>query len=231
MKKFMLLLLISILIPISCFSQRLLNNQEANSTNIASVIIGNQEWMIKNLNVETYRNGDVIPQVTNLEQWKKLKTGAWCYYDYDSRMGPVNGKLYNWYAVNDSRGLAPLGWHIPNLEEWELLFNNLGGSDYAGGKLKEKGTKHWQLAENTCATNSCGFTALPGGRLEVEENDGFDKLGYCAYFWSTSDDGFTNSHAIVLINADPRVSTGGCKTYKSSYSNRSGFSVRCLKDK
>jgi uncharacterized protein (TIGR02145 family) len=83
--------------------------------------------MRENLDVVTYRNGDIIPQVTDPSLWSSLTTGAWCYYNNDANNGGIYGKLYNWYAVNDPRGLAPEGWHVPTDEEWETLTNKLGG--------------------------------------------------------------------------------------------------------
>ncbi|MBL0014028.1 MAG: fibrobacter succinogenes major paralogous domain-containing protein [Flavobacterium sp.] len=104
------------------------------------VQIGTQIWMTKNLNVSRYRNGDPIPQVANSAQWANLNTGAWCYYANSTANGPIYGKLYNWYAVNDSRGLAPEGWHIPSDAEWTTLVSFLGFPDVAGGKMKTTGT-------------------------------------------------------------------------------------------
>jgi len=100
-----------------------------------TVVIGSQLWMAENLNVSHYRNGDSIPEVTDPEQWAKLTTGAWCYYNNDPEMGVIYGKLYNWYAVNDPRGLAPNGWHIPNDNERNTMINFLGGGFSAECKL------------------------------------------------------------------------------------------------
>jgi uncharacterized protein (TIGR02145 family) len=139
-----------------------------------TVKIGTQEWTAENLNVEHYRNGDPIPQVQDKDEWAKLTTGAWCYYANTSENGKIYGKLYNWYAINDSRGLAPAGWHIPSDAEWTTL------TDYLGGTTKEKnegGIKYWIIevvggklkattlwdSPNTGATNSSGLTAFPGG--------------------------------------------------------------------
>ena len=82
--------------------------------------------MLKNLDVSKYRNGDDIPQVTDATTWANLTTGAWCYYENNTANGTVYGKLYNWFAVNDPRGLAPSGWHIPSQAEWVTLQNCLG---------------------------------------------------------------------------------------------------------
>ena len=139
-----------------------------------TVKIGKQIWMAENLNVSHYRNGDIIPEVKNPDEWSKLTTGAWCYYENDSENGKTYGKLYNWFAVNDPRGLAPEGWHIPTDAEWTHLTEYLGGKEIektyqgiyyweiadVGGKLKA--TTLWK-SPNEGATNSSGFTAFPGG--------------------------------------------------------------------
>lgn len=88
--------------------------------------IGQQVWMVENLNVDTYRNGDPIPPVQDPVAWKGLSTGAWCFYENKVENGTTWGRLYNWYAVNDVRGLAPEGWHIPSDDEWRQLINALG---------------------------------------------------------------------------------------------------------
>jgi uncharacterized protein (TIGR02145 family) len=105
------------------------------------VTIGTQTWTSKNLDVSTFRNGEPIPEAKSREEWQKArenKTAAFCYYDYDSKNGKVYGKLYNWYAVNDSRGLAPKGYHIPSDAEWTILTDKLGGEEIAGEKMKSK---------------------------------------------------------------------------------------------
>jgi hypothetical protein len=89
---------------------------------IETVLIGNQEWTTKNLNVSKYRNGDIIPEVKDPKKWANLKTGAWCYYNNKPENGKIYGKLYNWYAVNDPRGLAPEGFHVPSKVEIEKKY-------------------------------------------------------------------------------------------------------------
>jgi uncharacterized protein (TIGR02145 family) len=132
------------------------------AVSLPTVVIGTQQWTDKNLDVLTYRNGDLIPQVKDSTAWAALTTGAWCYFNNDpSGYGAIYGKIYNWYAVNDPRGLAPLGWHIATSDEFETLRNALGGSAVAGGKLKTAGTGRW-ISPNTGATNESGFSALPG---------------------------------------------------------------------
>jgi uncharacterized protein (TIGR02145 family) len=150
------------------------------TVNLPSVTIGTQVWTDKNLDVTSYRNGDVIPQVTDATEWAGLTTGAWCYYNNDPLNGAIYGKLYNWYAVNDPRGLAPQGWHIPTDAEWKTLSTLLGGDAVAGGKMKTKGTNSW-TSPNTSATNESGFAGLPGGVRNHVGN--FSSFGHMGFLW------------------------------------------------
>ena len=156
-----------------------------NTPQDTTVSICDQVWMKKNLDVDHYRNGDPIPQVTDPTQWANLTTGAWCYYNNDPANRTTYGKIYNWYAVNDSRGLAPVGWHIPTDAEWTELENCLGGESVAGGKMKETGTTHW-LSPNTGATNESGFTALPGGSRSYM-NGLYYEIGQSGAWWSSTE--------------------------------------------
>ncbi|HFG1537790.1 fibrobacter succinogenes major paralogous domain-containing protein [Flavobacterium psychrophilum] len=195
---------------------------DVDGNNYNTITIGTQVWMKENLNVSKYRNGDIIPQVQDPNQWQNLTTGAWCYYANQSSYGLVYGKLYNWYAVNDSRGLAPQGWHIPNNDEWNLLNAFLEATSLSGGKLKESGTAHW-LSPNAGATNESNFTGLPSGyRVNVGS---FENIGKECYWWSSK---------------QPATYTSEASNYKLTYNyayflNRYyykeyGFSVRCIKD-
>ena len=188
---------------------------------IASVTIGTQVWMQKNLDVTTYRNGDKIPQIKDSAKWSKLTTGAWCWYKNDSANGAAYGKLYNWYAIHDPRGLAPAGWHIPSDSEWYVIADFLGtNAKNAGGKMKETGTAHW-LDPNVNATNSTGFTALGGG---YRDNLGqFAYINFLGYWWSSTGSG--TGYAICRR----LVSYGGFMD-RMTYENGKGFSVRCVKD-
>lgn len=182
-----------------------------------TVTIGTQEWTSENLNVEHYRNGDLIPQVQNKNEWLNLTTGAWCYYNNDSANGKTYGKLYNWFAVNDSRGLAPEGWHIPSDTEWTILTDFLGGA--VGGKLKA--TTLWQ-SPNTEATNESGFTGLPGGGRG--SNGRFDFIGKFCFFWSASEDvNGTKWNRNLRYNRSDVGRDGG--NYE-----KDGLSVRCVRD-
>ncbi|MGV9003096.1 FISUMP domain-containing protein [Flavobacterium sp.] len=153
-----------------------------------TVVIGTQTWTQTNLNVSKYRNGDTIPQVTNQSTWANLTTGAWCYYQNNTANGATYGKLYNWYAVNDPRGLAPAGYHIPSDAERITLTTFLGGESIAGGKMKS--TTGWN-SPNTAATNSSGFTGLPGGCRN--DYGSFYFIGETGYWWSSSEDDATNA--------------------------------------
>ena len=199
-------------------SQNLLeSNDQLRGQGIARVTIGTQVWMSSNLNVIKYRNGDTIPMVSNQTKWANLTTGAWCYYLNKSANGKVVGRLYNWYAVNDSRGLAPLGWHIPSEPEWQTLTTFLGGQLIAGGKMKS--TSILWNAPNTGATNSSGFTALPGGkRTEFE----FREFGLTSQFWSSTAISPIESWAPYL-DFD-RANITECECFKNQ-----GYYVRCIK--
>src|ERR1035437_1732691 len=186
---------------------------------IPSVTICSQIWMLNNLEVTTYRNGDPIPQVTDPAAWGLLSTGAWCYYNNNSANGPVYGKLYNWYAVNDPRGLAPAGWHVPSDAEWTTLSTCLGGDLIAGGPMKEIGTTHW-TPPNTGATNTSGFTGLPGG---TRNNDTFNGVGFNGFWWSS-----TEYDTSIAWLRDLAYANGGIG--RDNGGKQFGFSVRCVRD-
>ena len=187
--------------------------------------IGTQVWMGENLDVCTYKNGDPIPEVTDPAEWFKITTGAWCYYNNDPDLGKIYGKLYNWYAVNDPRGLAPDEWHIPTDSEWAVFTANLGGF-FSGGKLKSTGTIEdssglWK-SPNIGATNETGFSALPGGNRSY--NGTFSSIGTKAYWWtSTKFYMGNNAWSIFLSNNENSINS-------RDYFANGGFSVRCLKD-
>ena len=180
-----------------------------------------QSWMTKNLDVATYRNGDPIPKVTDNAAWAALTTGAFCYYDNDSTTyAATYGKLYNWYAVNDPRGLAPMGWHIATDFEWTTLSNCLGGDAVAGGAMKEIGTTHW-LTPNTGATNISGFTGLPGGyRSDIGQ---FCYLNYLGLWWTSTE--YNNSVAWYY-----RLLCYSNILDRWRFAKQMGFSVRCIKN-
>lgn len=187
-------------------------------TSPSEVKIGDQTWMNKNLDVSTFRNGDAIQEVTTKEELSALRNKgipAWCYYENDLDYGKKYGKLYNWHAVNDPRGLAAKGWHIPSKKEFETLVLFLGGKNKAGKLLKVKG--EWGRID--ISSNESGFGALPSGYRFNK----FGKLGYYAIFWSTSLK-FKNYPYTLILEIEENTAING-----NSYVD--GFlAVRCLRD-
>jgi len=189
-------------------------------SSVQTVTICDQVWMVKNLDVTTYRNGDAIPEVTDQTAWASLTTGAWCYYGNNSANGTTYGKLYNWYAVNDPRRLAPTGWHVPTEAEWSTLATCLGGTEVAGGKMKsvgtiEAGTGLW-YDPNTDATNSSGFTGLPAGGAFN------NNLGFAALWWSADVSSIGPYMSALLYHNSINLRDGMDPHF--------GLSVRCLRD-
>jgi uncharacterized protein (TIGR02145 family) len=185
-------------------------------------------WMTKNLNTSRYRNGDPIPQVTDPEAWVNLTTGAWCYYNNDPANGPKYGKLYNWYAVNDPRGLAPAGWHVPSRSDfWYTIdyYNNDSFWDYErGGDFKS--LTGWD-APNLGATNNTGFSGLPGGKREYGggTSPDFVAAGYLGVWWLATPQTGNNiqAHYFNLNSYSSEFTDGVTPKYM-------GFSVRCVRD-
>lgn len=186
-----------------------------------TITIGTQTWMAENLKTTKYRNGNLIPNVTANASWAALATGAYCWYNNDATTyKAAYGALYNWYAVADSRNIAPTGWHVPTDAEWTTLTNFLGGETVSGGKLKETGTQHWS-SPNTGATNSSGFIALPSGYRYY--NGAFYNIGYDGDFWSSSAYTTTNALYRDLYYFYANVT-------RSNINKQSGLSVRCVHD-
>lgn len=182
-----------------------------------TVTIGTQIWMLENLNVTHYSNGDPVPYVTDQTQWENNRTsiGYCCDYNNDSSIGAIYGKLYNWGVVTDVRNICPAGWRLPTQTDWDTLENYLGGIDIAGGKMKEAGTVHW-ATPNTGGNNSSGFTALPAGGRELGPSTG---LGTVAYFWMGGDlNGQGLSYDAVTV-----AGVGSNEFY-------AGFSIRCIRN-
>jgi uncharacterized protein (TIGR02145 family) len=220
-----------------------------------SVKIGNQIWMAENLNVSTFSNGDPIPEAKTNQEWKKAGDDgkpAWCYYDNDTSNGRIYGKLYNWYAVNDPRGLAPLGWHIPTEKEWIIIQNYLGID--AGKKMKStSGWNKWEESiicsickgkgkinydhckvckgtgrnvkkiHTSNGTNSSGFTGLPGG--DRNSAGSFMEIGAGGGWWSSSEYGPNYAWWWGELSTDFIDNLNGATSDKSA-----GSSVRCVKD-
>jgi uncharacterized protein (TIGR02145 family) len=181
-------------------------------------MFGTQGWAIANLNVSAFRNGDSIPEAKTNKEWVTAgESGkpAWCYYNNDPANGQKYGKLYNWYAVNDPRGLAPDGWAIASDADWSKLASYLGGPEAAGYKLKS--TAGWIDGNN--GDNGSGFIGLPGGyRIE---NGLFKNSGSIATWWSSTESKSANAIDFYLAQS---ASLG-----RSSNPKQRGESVRCLK--
>lgn len=186
----------------------------------ATIDIGTQKWMAENLRTSKYRNGDAIPIVTNNTVWDSLSSGAYCWYNNDTIYETPYGKLYNWFAVDDSRGLCPTGWHVPTYDEWTTLADYFGGIGSAGGKLKEAGTTHWN-SPNTGATNESGFTGLPGGARDA--NGPFYNIEEVGRWWTST--GETSNRAWYRV-----LSFDNDNLFQFRFSRRLGFSVRCIRD-
>jgi uncharacterized protein (TIGR02145 family) len=188
-----------------------------------TVKINDQIWMSENLAVSTFRNGDIIPEARTAEAWKKAgeeKRPAWCYYNNDTKKDDY-GKLYNWYAVHDSRGLASKGWHIPSDGEWTKLTNFLQ-EDLAVKKMKA--AEGWIM--NGSGSNESGFEGLPGG---FRSNLGmFNQLGNYGGWWSSSSSQTEGAWHRALYNSDAVVVSK--EVYKGEAYKASGLSVRCIKD-
>lgn len=204
-----------------------------------TIQIGSQTWTVENLKTTRYRNGVTIPNVTDNTAWAALSTGAYCNYNIDAANATTYGRLYNWFAATDANNIAPGGWHVPSYNEWQTLINNLGGENVAGGTAKEAGLAHWQ-SPNTGATNSSGFTALPGGARYILFTEGdcnpvspavFWHLGLNGVWWTTTlgADG-VSARFRETENTSTRFYRGdfmGCVGY---YDRRTGYSIRLVKD-
>jgi uncharacterized protein (TIGR02145 family) len=180
-----------------------------------------QTWMVENLKVTHLNDGNtIIPNVTDNTTWGGQTIMAYCWYNNDPINKATYGALYNWYAASNPN-LCPIGWHVPNDNDWAVLITNLGGdSTSVGGYLKESGTVHW-LSPNTGATNISGFTALPGGSHYT--NGVFYLNGKYGWYWSTTESSSTSAwHEYMQYNNQAISRTSGNKSL--------GFSVRCIKD-
>jgi uncharacterized protein (TIGR02145 family) len=196
-----------------------------------TVKIGNQCWMVENLKTSHYRNGELIHNEIDDNNWSYLSVSAYCDYQNAESFSATYGKLYNWFAINDSRNIAPEGWHIPSDEEWKILEMYLGMSEVdankiswrgtvEGGSLKEIGTIHW-LSPNTGATNSSGFTAIPGGTRN--DYGSFSRMGRDAAFWSSTSFDQTTAWMRYLGEENSDI-------YRFHITKTLGYSVRCIKD-
>ena len=185
-----------------------------------TVKIGTRIWMAENLKVTRYNDGEEIPLTKDADVWRNLVTGAYCWYNNDeTSFKDTYGALYNGYTM-DAGKLCPLGWHVPEAEDWKELGEFLGDSAKAGGKLKEAGTTHW-LSPNKGADNSSGFTALGTG-IRYFEGTYASILSYSA-IWSSTEVSHDDEWCAGVYFADAAFSL-------NHRNKKYGFSVRCLKD-
>jgi|WetSurMetagenome_2_1015567.scaffolds.fasta_scaffold22898_3 uncharacterized protein (TIGR02145 family) len=189
-----------------------------------TVKIGNQIWMAENLRTTRYSNGDAIPQVASDTNWAKLTDGAYCWYNNDV-VNKINfGALYNWFSVQDSRNIAPTGWHIPTDAEWTILETYLGGVSVAGGKMKSPAI--WQ-SPNTGSDNSSGFSAFPGGYRNGVYGT-YEQINIQTYWWSATE------YDLIVLDVKSAwfrvVGYDYTAINRTTINERSGFSLRCIKD-
>jgi uncharacterized protein (TIGR02145 family) len=190
-----------------------------------TILIGNQEWMAENLKTDIYRNGDTIPTNLSLTAWQATTSGAYTWYFNSPSFECPYGKLYNWHTTVDARGLCPSGWHIPTVEDWDLMAVILGGTMSAGGPMKAAGTLEastgpW-ASPNTNGSNFSGFSGIPGGyRTELGV---YQFIGNYGMWWTASQASATNAYRKML-------------GYNWSYlegdviRKNCGTSVRCKRD-
>ena len=188
------------------------------------VTIGKQVWMTQNLNVDKFRNGDPIPEAKTDEEWRKAQENgepAWSYYNNNPDNGDRYGKLYNWYAVKDPRGLAPEGWKIPSDEEWSRLEDFLGDISVAGTKMKSTDFCADNEGKSGNGTNESGFSGLPGGFRDYYGS--CYTIGKFGYWWSSTELSGTNAWGRFLTYDNGTVD-------RNYYFKNYGLSVRCLRD-
>ena len=179
----------------------------------STVQIGDQCWFAENLRTTTYLNGDAIPQNLSDGDWSSMTSGAMAFYDNF----PTNSGLYNFFAVDDARGLCPSGWHVPTDEEWTMLTDHLGGESVAGSQMK---TTYGWLGVDGNGTNSSGFSGLPGG---FRASEGFYYAGSRADWWTSSPNGSDAVYRFLHYNYE--------LIYRYRYGNpQNGLSVRCVRD-
>jgi uncharacterized protein (TIGR02145 family) len=163
--------------------------------------IGNKVWMAANLRTTRYRNGDAIPMVTDSTAWRQHKTGAWCNYNNDTSHNAAHGKLYNWYAISDSRNIAPEGWHIATIEEITALIAVLEKEPANADKLKANG--------------------LSGYRYYTGSS--FHTLGFNGYWWAANS-------SFEIYDYSSRLFTALADVQRNNYEAGYGLAVRCVKD-
>jgi uncharacterized protein (TIGR02145 family) len=203
----------------------------------SSVIIGTQEWTTQNLNSSHYRNGDSIPFIIAETgwNWNSLLPQS-CYYEYDSFYGELYGKLYNWYAVSDPRGLCPLGWSVPNDNDWNTL-NSYLGIDSAGYKMRDtlccdnggNCDYAWWECFSSNSFNSSGFSAKPSSCFSGEFGGNYP-VGSTAIWWSSSEIDINNAELRIISRNNDGINNLTLSDLYFSNSKSNGFSARCIRD-
>lgn len=191
---------------------------------IDELVIGSQIWSTDNLDATTFRNGDIIPQITDPDEWEKCTTGAWCWYENNPGHGEVYGRLYNWYAVNDARGLAPDGWKIPSHFDWLKMRETLVSRGFGGQILKDPSS--WEEEQTPVSEVVRGFNALPGGYRDPAGR--FSYMGEACGWWTSRDENSSAnpfwSNAHFLMKDDDHISW-------KPFMRNTGFYVRCIRKK
>jgi uncharacterized protein (TIGR02145 family) len=188
----------------------------------ATIQIGTQVWMAENLRTARYRNGDAISNVTDDIRWGNLSSGAWCHYENDPEYEVPNGKLYNCYAVADSRKVCPAGWHVPTDAEWQQLESALGMPAGELGQTGVRGEAQNLGGKMKATTNSSGFTGLPGGYRDFTDGR-FKDLGYIEFWWSASESVFETAWFRRLDKDNAGIT-------RDIASKRYGVYLRCIRD-
>lgn len=216
----LLILLVLLACPRIALTQKSLRDRDGNV--YKTFELEGKTWMAENLNVAHYRNGDAIPEAKNVAEWDRFaesRTGCWCYYDFKASNGRIYGKLYNWYAVNDRRGLAPAGWHVPEDTEW-LIFTQYFGYAERPGKLLKNQTG-WSDGFMDCSgLNVIGFCGLPGGSREISVFFGIGEVGH---WWCTNESevNFARTRGLACNSDD---------LWLNNTLKQCGCSVRCVKN-
>jgi uncharacterized protein (TIGR02145 family) len=221
-------IIIFLLFAVSSFSQSVgtpyifINSKMSDVFNSETVTIGTQVWTLYNLNVAKYRNGDPIPQITDVAQWEAATYGAWCYYNNDPANEAVYGKLYNHYALKDPRGLAPVGFRVPVIADFQALETYLGGAAGAGKKMKIAGDTYFTGSGNT-GTNTSGFRALPGGLRHGVASLSYAGIGVIGVFGMYNPDNYYR-YRVINRNRDDLYMDG------QGYSETNGYYIRLIKE-
>ena len=209
-----------ILLSIGCRKDELPTVKDIDGNEYHYTTIGSQMWMVENLRTTRYRNGDSIPDVTDNTEWRNLTSGAFCYYNNDSNNGKTYGLLYNWYVPGDNRNVAPTGWRVATVDDWNTLINYLGGTGVAGGKLKESGNSHW-ISANSDASNAFNFSALPSGLRDNHGN--YTQQGETTEWWIPKEyDSIVAWFTQIADGTSIQVSGFGQKNF--------GLSIRCIRE-